>query len=335
MSKSRDLSSLNGIAPEVRTFLKSDQLPSNDFVGLEIELEGLPRINKVEFNSHFWQITEDGSLRDNGKEFIFSMPLCGADILSALDYFKGWIEAYTKIDAAPSVSERTSIHVHIDVRDFNLKQLNSLNLLYVAFEKMLFNYCGAEREMSNYCIPLFRDYKSAQRFSKIERGAKDKRLEVQSAISCEKYSAYNTHSILNLGTVEFRQHPGTYNTDRILEWIAILLCIKKAARDFDVTIENFPTYVSEMGPYDFVRSVFGDKLDKLIYPNFQIDIINGIRRAQEIIQYENICSNSHRLKKSDMFLAHKDENALIKWAKANGKELTFETLKKFNNGAEI
>jgi hypothetical protein len=326
---SRSISSINNIPAEVRTFLESDKFPSNDFIGLEIELEGFPRINKVGFDSAFWRVIEDGSLRDNGREFLFSMPLCGADILSALDYFDHWVKQYTKIDAAPSVSDRTSIHVHLDIRDFDLRQLNSLNLLYVAFEKMLFQYCGKDRELSNYCIPLYRDYQSPMRFSKIKKSVTDKRVEVNSVLAHEKYSAYNTHSVLNLGTVEFRQHPGTFNIERMAEWIGIILSLKKAARDFDISIDTFPTYVSEMGPYDFVRSIFGDSLDKLIYPNFQVDIISGIRRAQEIIQFENVCKNSDRLKRSEGFKQVGKENALIKWAEVNKKELSMEDIETF------
>src|SRR5258708_1191940 len=101
-------------------------------VGIEVEVENVMYINP-NIPLAFWQITEDGSLRNNGREFkTLALPLKYVE--SALKQLSEGLN--------PNVdfSVRTSVHVHQDVRGMAMSQLIGLLLTYISVESLLFKF---------------------------------------------------------------------------------------------------------------------------------------------------------------------------------------------------
>src|SRR3990167_2684205 len=91
-------------------------------VGIEVEVENVSYINP-NIPLCFWQITEDGSLRNHGKEFkTFPIPLQHAHV--ALE------QLFQGLNPDIDFSHRTSIHVHMDIRGLTMSQLLGLLLTY-------------------------------------------------------------------------------------------------------------------------------------------------------------------------------------------------------------
>ena len=119
--------------PDARSIPPTDELVSSTLLGVEVEMEKAERLTTT-----YWDAKEDGSLRDGGVEYVFGAPYGGGDAIKALEELDKLVTEKMK----PSMSERTSTHVHVDVRDLTRDQLTSFILLYMVFEQPLFKYCG-------------------------------------------------------------------------------------------------------------------------------------------------------------------------------------------------
>lgn len=208
----------------------SDKLMDNDtFIGVEIELEGISSFNFDDVDTNLWNIKTDGSLRD-GYEFVFRNPLKGINIQDAIEGLSGFFESKQETKGSPILSERTSVHVHLDVRDFNRNQTVELIKVYMLFEGIIFNYVGTYRSKNNYCRPLIgSDFQSVLH----DIYTCDTLYRLIDVISeyCSKYSALNVRAVRTFGSLEFRHHPGCYTDKEIMNWINIILSLKRFIKD--------------------------------------------------------------------------------------------------------
>jgi hypothetical protein len=221
-------------------------LSSKTLVGVEIELEncrvtGKDTRKEMELAEYFnllWNVVEDGSLRNTGKEFVTKQGLTAEDSTIALQLFEPYLNTwYGK--AVPNF--RTGLHVHLNCTDFTIEQIGNLFLLYVLFEQNLFEQSG-KRGNSKYSVPL-REAKTT--FPEIiywlaNNVESQKKKETRAwekfygyLRNGTKYCGLNYNSLVNHGTVEFRHHKGTKDISEIMDWMRVLLCIHEYARKAD------------------------------------------------------------------------------------------------------
>lgn len=189
--------------------------------GMEIEVENVrdlpPGILHAEDNH--WNLTDDGSLRNNGREFV-SPPLSALILRGvAIPKFYNW-----KKEFGYEANGRTGIHVHANVSDLDADQVRAIAALYAVLEPAVFALAGEGREQNIHCIPWYRAYGEADLLSE-SLEAQERAGRLQRAC---KYSALNVRPILTLGTIEFRQAL-TFDTDReSAEWVLVVASIVNA-----------------------------------------------------------------------------------------------------------
>jgi hypothetical protein len=184
-------------------------LDKSCLVGIEVEVENLeyfPQYKKL------WEVTEDGSLRNNGREYI-SAPIKGPMIEYAVKRLFRDLSAY-KYKFTP----RCSIHVHMNARTMTAEQVYGMMLVYLVFEKTLFRFVGGNRENNIHCVPI-RDCNLLRMFKYILSGKCSPEMWM-------KYTAVNLVPLKTQGTIEFRHMVGTDDVKKILTWINLLLKIK-------------------------------------------------------------------------------------------------------------
>ena len=278
-----------GMATPARKWGTSPALVLNDvFIGVEVELENVrltDRHRRQLVKGGLWRIHEDGSLRDNGREFIMQetatgQPLMGADITRALDTFKGYIDMAKDDNKLPKATPRTSLHVHMDVRDLEKEEFARFILLYYAFEDILFKWVGEDRHLSNFCRPASSNYDIITRAANLLGGVHPFRHLIEDG---NKYDALNYQVVRQLGSVEIRSMHGTYDTDLILRWINILMRLREACKDTNIQLDQFPEQASREGMQALLSSVFKEQAAELLPLVDEIDILRGVRVAQEIL----------------------------------------------------
>jgi hypothetical protein len=334
MASNRDNVSIGeffGNYPMAFTVPGADELVDNDTaVGVELEIEGIERYDAERFPHKFWNIYHDGSLRDGGREFIMGstintgrdrpvvIPFKGVDIVRALKAWDEYLKYHIKRYGAPTLSKRCSSHVHIDVRDLSFPEISSLIILYVIMERTLFTYVGENRKESIYCLPFF---KSKYLGEAVGRSLATRNLSSAFQSLCTKYDAMNLNSISGKGSVEFRMHPGCFDYERILQWVNILLSLKKYAKVFNTDeLKDLPESISNMGIDGWLDTVFGDYAAVLKTEHTYTEVFSGIRDAQEIIFHTEITQYEKGIIMSTKWQTLATKSHLFEYAKKHGLE---------------
>ena len=182
------------------------------FAGLECEIESVMAHHDI----GLFKATEDGSLRNNGCEFI-SIPATKPDLV---DGFKNLHAEIVYHDKSEAFSARTSTHVHINCRPLDELQVKNLTLLYALFEEFFFAMVDKTRRSNIHCVPLSETFLSG-----------NYRHDLQYQLQrWHKYTALNILPLGTLGTVEFRHLQGTDDTNLLEEWLTALENLWKLAQ---------------------------------------------------------------------------------------------------------
>jgi hypothetical protein len=228
---SYNISYLLGRKLDNRRYMETPTLVHND-TGIGVELE----IENIDYYGHqscypdiftLWKAVQDGSLRE-GTEFIFDGPMKGINITEALEVMQSFLNVYKRNDKPPLITERCSVHVHLDVTDLTRPQLNNLISVYYLVERVIFQYINPLRIKNNYCRALT-DSGFKYVFKHLLQNDSDYDLCQIIKNECDKYSALNVLPVANYGSVEFRHHHGTLDMSKVLDWINIIIAIKQAS----------------------------------------------------------------------------------------------------------
>lgn len=225
----------------------------NFIFGVELEMENIkvePKPNK--FNN-YWTPTTDNSLRNNGVEFV-SLPLKAFQIEKALTQLQT-----NNLNYKPEFTERTSTHVHMNVRDLTLDQIMALVLVYTSVEKLLFKWVGHDRQDNIFCCPLWKT-NYFKYFATITQNP------LQIPRTWQKYTALNLIPIYNKGTVEFRHLYGTWDKEVIIPWINLLSRMKIYVKKHSLNsiYEKICNLNTDSFYTEYVNEIFGNQAYSLL-----------------------------------------------------------------------
>lgn len=224
-------------------------------VGVEIEVENCADMDDFPHKLRV-VVDKDNSLRgDNAYELITNHPMtCGEAVITVKDIFK-WMDSKRKLHDLPRLfefNERTSIHVHVDVRDLTWDQVLSVAQLYLIFEKSLFDFAGRNRFYNIFCVPL-------SECNLVDQGPDQHKV-------FKKYCAINLAAVRQKGTVEFRAMAGNDNTNAIVSWIYLLVSLVEfCAKCEPEIISNIITTLKWESQYAHLAcDIWGEELYQLI-----------------------------------------------------------------------
>lgn len=196
-----------------------------DSFGYEIELENVVGTRDEQYmiaQQGLFHDTEDGSLRNNGREFV-SQPL-------AFPTDEGYgtiIRAIKRAFPHAEATGRCGLHIHMNVRDLTTKQLARLLVLYCMVESIIFKHTG-ERDCSHFCVPWM-DSENAKAAMTLYNT--NEHMVVDYIHAAHKYAALNIKPVRTLGTVESRHMPASvWDTNVPLQMTKVLLNLKNLAR---------------------------------------------------------------------------------------------------------
>lgn len=243
------------------------------FVGVEIELEQVKY--RGDLTNSTWKSVEDGSLKENGREFV-STPI-------PVKYMEVELRRLFNSILSCHISVRCSTHIHLNVRDFTLQELEKFMMLYLIFERSLYRFSG-DRWNNNFCVPVqaFPHY-LIKFFTHIKEGGI---LE-----EWRKYYGLNISPIFGgessrIGTIEFRQMEGMSTVEHIMDWINLIVSLKIAAKSiqYDDLIEHVNTMNTTSAYTWLATQVFKFSSDLIIkQPTFKEDVEGCITKLKQII----------------------------------------------------
>lgn len=194
-----------------------------DYFGIELELENIDydAIDNMDWN--YWVTHGDGSLQEDGREFVLSGPKGGDAVVNALNEFYN-----NNVNATAGL--RTSTHIHINASDLTVGELRSMLVVSYTVEAALFRWIGENRKWCGYAMSLAE--MPSDRLRKILTGNTG-RMVLQ-AISAQRnndrYYGVNVSSIVKHGTVEYRHFPGKPTREELENWLDFVRAMKRAGQ---------------------------------------------------------------------------------------------------------
>lgn len=248
-------------------------------VGIEIEVEGanLPDPDTIPSP---WVFHNDGSLRGKeNAEYVLANPVEFEDVPAALETL------WSRFDKSKSIlddSNRTSVHVHLNVQSFFFNRLTSLMALYFAFEEVLTEWCGDHRVGNLFCL---RAKDAPAILSSIRRFIEsDGRNMIHDG---HHYAGLNANALHKFGSLEFRSLRGCSKPDVILDWVRILERLYVLSGEFEDPREICGIFSAE-GPLAFFDSILGE-MAPVVRRGIQMDedqirtsMYEGVRLAQDL-----------------------------------------------------
>lgn len=252
---------------------------TSGFIGLELEMEG-KNFPKSSLPSG-WSYHEDHSLRgEDNAEYVLTKPIHFDKVDEYLNKLWSHMSDYNvRIDS----SNRTSVHVHMNVQSWYMDRLASFFALYIATEELLTEWCGDHRVGNLFCLRTKDAPGILSSMKKFIQTNGEWRFE-----SGMHYAGLNISALQKFGSLEVRTMRGALSPSEVSEWVRILRRLYDCAdsyKDPRSVVDAF----SASGPIAFLENLFGPEYSTLVSgigwsaEKIKDALYEGIRMAQELI----------------------------------------------------
>jgi hypothetical protein len=250
-------------------------------LGIEVEVESNQKL-PTQIPDSYWKVLNDGSLRGEAKEYVFSKPLAKEVAFAEVR------NLYLYLDGKVNDSMRAGVHVHVNCQRLTIKQLFTVMAAYYCLENLLTEDAGEERQGNLFCLRL----SDADYVNTGIMGCLTHRdfLADGGIFSNEnlRYGAMNLVSVSKFGSLEFRALRTPQTADKIIEWADLFLTLKEnTVKEFSSPVELLNS-MSANGGAEVVRKLLGAHAEKQISkPNFEESLYEGIRQIQHWVFLNN------------------------------------------------
>ena len=166
----------------------------------------------------YWKIVSDGSVSGaNGFELV-SPVLRGLEGLADLERACRALRI-----CGAQVNNSCGLHVHFGARELGIEHLRQVVRNYLVLETTIDQLMPATRRANNntYCQGLLRGRTLAEAERQVLAATTAEQLG-EAANGGSRYHKVNMQSFFRQGTIEFRQHSGTTDFEKISFWVKLL-----------------------------------------------------------------------------------------------------------------
>lgn len=174
--------------------------------GIQVHAE---RYNHTDHADH-WKIVPDGSVA-NGQEVV-------SPILSGMDGLYEAARVVTALNkAGAKINQTCGLHVHFDAAELSVNELRTICERYAKHEAQIDAFMPTSRRANNnrYCMSLA-NVVACRAFKQ----ARTVRELADAQVS--RYFKVNLQAYLRHQTIEFRQHSGTVEATKLINWVLFL-----------------------------------------------------------------------------------------------------------------
>lgn len=248
---------------------------SKNLYGVEIEVEGVRLPKQDHLPVDLWRVERDTSLKTaEAWEYVMTRPQMIDGVYQSIDILQA---AYNSRNSIVHESVRAGVHVHMNVQDWNIKQLMTFATCYYMLEDILIHWCGENREGNLFCLRT-RDAEFV--LFKVLQTLQERKLS-HLKYDLIRYSSLNYCSLFKYGTIEFRGMRGTPDLSLIKTWVAIINQLRTSSLNFN-TPTDVINWFSGDGEEQFIATLLPDYHQLFKCPDKERVIRNAARRVQMI-----------------------------------------------------
>ena len=209
-----------GVEIECYNVVRNDLIVNGTRKGLSVRSEGYNHTD----NQHYYKIVSDSSLEGVNTNEVVSPILQGNDGLNSL---KRLCEALAECGA--KVNRSCGLHVHIGAANMSDAHYCRIVRNYQKLEAVIDSFMPLSRRANNngFCGSL-----QGFDFSRCTT-----KRDVYDRMN-SRYFKLNAHAYFRHQTIEFRQHSGTTDYEKISNWIAFLAALVKYSEKNVITTCN-------------------------------------------------------------------------------------------------
>ena len=203
--------------------------------GIQTEFEGYTHRTMTH-----WKVVTDASLRGNNTFELVSPILNGQD---GIEQLKKVCKVLKSLNA--KINKSCGLHIHFDARDLELSAWKKLHKNYANLEPEIDTFMPVSRRGNNayYCKSI-----RVENFErKIENASNLKDLG-KAIGNNSRFLKLNTQAYWRHQTVEFRQHAGSIEFEKISNWILFLARMVEFSKERTIrntTFEGMNEFLSE------------------------------------------------------------------------------------------
>lgn len=160
-----------------------------------------------------WKCTTDATV--SGGCEVVSPPLSGDE-----GYRQLQLVCRALTEAGASINSSCGLHVHVEAGQMNREQIAAWVRLYAARQNAFDQLVAQSRRDNQWC----RRWNTRLLESVLRRFVENGLMAAMS-----RYMSVNVNSYARRGTIEFRQHGGSVEYDKISRWVELLLATAEAA----------------------------------------------------------------------------------------------------------
>lgn len=164
-----------------------------------------------------WKIVSDASLRGLPDAFELVSPVLQGQ--AGLDAVAKAGEVLVLLGA--KVNKACGLHVHVDARDLTVKQVGNVCKMFGKYENCFDQLVPASRRNNRFCDSILGGRTIEQLFAACDSSKTVAELR-SNVNSFSRYRKLNLESLERHGTVEFRQHSGTVEAAKMVEWVKLV-----------------------------------------------------------------------------------------------------------------
>jgi len=178
----------------------------------------------------YWKVVTDGSLRDNNMS---NMNTCEvvSPILQGNEGLADTEKVCNALKAAGATVNKTcGLHVHIGASDLTVEVMKNVFTRYAVLENDIHTFLPKSRVDNLYArrcsLALTPEFKSATTLERAIRAVGNAYGDQM----YNRYSSVNLAAYLRHTTVEFRQHSGTVEFEKIKNWVEFTMSFVEASK---------------------------------------------------------------------------------------------------------
>jgi hypothetical protein len=240
---------LRGYLMKISELLKGKS-KTGPLMGVEYEVEGL----YLPHNVAGFAVHNEGSLRNvdghPAREYVTNAPSNLDNTIKQLDTLNATFNS--NVGCSPLFSNRTSVHVHLNVSDLTVEEWFTLLFIWTVYEDSFIKYCGDERKGNLFCLSS--SDAEAMLFY-LEDFAIDQEINLFG--DNVRYAACNLAATPKYGSLEFRCMRGTTDPNVLIPWFSTINSLYHLAKHYGTPNAFIERFIDE--PEAATIEMFGDK----------------------------------------------------------------------------
>lgn len=210
-----------GVEIECYNVLRCQLIERGTRKGLQVHSENYNH----EDNHHYYKIVRDGSLVGENANEVVSPVLKGTKVKDSL---KSICEALAECNAR--VNKTCGLHVHIGAASMSDEHYCRVVRNYQKIERVIDSFLPVSRRADNnmYCRSL----------QGVDFSGCTSKLGIARAMGFDRYYKVNAEAYSRHKTIEFRQHSGTVDYEKIVNWVVFLAKLVEYSHKNEITTCN-------------------------------------------------------------------------------------------------